>query len=56
MNIDIGGSAVVTVAEPLLNLLHGNACAHLHVGAAMSEIMKADPPESVLFQENLKVI
>ena len=50
MRVNIGRGGKVAVPEPFLNLLHGYAVGKEKRGAAMTQIMKANPAESMAFE------
>ena len=49
VNICCGGE--VTVSEPFLNLLHGDAVGEEKRGTAMTEIMKPNPAKTMTFEK-----
>ena len=53
MRIDIGGSGKVAVTEPFLNLLHGDAVGQQQTGAAMTKIVIANTPLSLLISSDV---
>ena len=50
MRVNIGRGGKVAVPEPFLNLLHGYAVGEKKRGAAMTQIMKANPAKPMTFE------
>lgn len=51
MRVDIRRGRNITVAQPLLNLLHRHALFQQQAGAGMAQIVKANPAQTILFQQ-----
>ena len=50
MCVDVGGGGEVAMTQPFLNLLHRNAVCQKKAGAAMTQIVETDRPQSVVLQ------
>ena len=55
MRIDVCRGRDVAVTEPFPELLHADVVGVQETGTAVTEIMKADPAQPVLFQKDGKV-
>ena len=51
MRVHIGRGGEITVAQPFLDLLHGNAVGQQQAGTAVSQVVEAYPPHAVLLQK-----
>ena len=51
MTVNIRRRANIAVAQPLLNVLEGNAVGQQQAGTAMPQIVKAHPAQAVVLQE-----
>ena len=51
MGVDVRRGGEVAMAQPLLNVLEGNAVGQQQAGTAVTQIVKAHPAQAVVLQE-----
>ena len=51
MGVDVRRGGEVAMAQPLLNVLEGDAIGQQQTGAAVTQIVKAHPAQAVALQE-----
>ena len=56
MGVDIGGGGEGGVAQPVLNLLHGDALAEQKRGTAVAQIVEPDGPQAVALEQQLEMV
>ena len=54
MGIDVRGGGEITVTEPFLNMLHWYAVGEEQRSTAVTQIVKSNGPQTVLFQQSLE--